>query len=96
MPAIRSFRGLNNVTDPLQLGLSWFVRADNVDVTESGGVQVRVGRSLAMACTPTGLYSTRDFSRLYLTDGGELRQVLDDMTVHPWCRTWAAINDRVL
>lgn len=96
MAAIRYFRGLNNVTDPLRLGLSWFVRADNVDVTEPGGVQVCVGRSLAMACTPTGLYSTRDFSRLYVIDGRELRQVLDDMTVHPRCRTWAAINYQVL
>jgi hypothetical protein len=102
MAAIRSFRGLNNVTDPLRLGLSWFVRADNVDITESGGVQVRVGHSLAMACTPTGLYSTRDFSRLYVIDGGELRQVLDDMTARPLAQGlgrdawWAEINDQVL
>lgn len=102
MPAIRSFRGLNNVTDPLRLGLSWFTRADNVDITESGGVKVRVGRTLALACTPTGLYSTRDFSRLYVIDGGELRQVLDDMTVRPLAQGlgreayWAEINDQVL
>ncbi|WP_373851604.1 hypothetical protein, partial [Delftia acidovorans] len=102
MDPIRSFRGLNNLTDPIRLGLSWFTRADNVDVTESGGVQVRVGHSLAMACTPTGLYSTRDFSRLYVIDGGELRQVLDDMTVRPLAQDlgrdawWAEINDQVL
>jgi len=96
MPAIRSFRGLNNVTDPIRLGVSWFVRADNVDVTESGGVKRRAGYALAQTGAPTSIYATRDETRLYVIDGGELRQVLDDMTVHPWCRTWAAINDRVL
>lgn len=102
MAAIRSFRGLNNVTDPIRLGLSWFTRADNVDVTESGGVKRRAGYALAQAGAPTGIYATKDETRLYVIDGGELRQVLDDMTVRPMAQGlgrdayWTEINDQVL
>lgn len=102
MAAIRSFQGLNNVTDPIRLGLSWFVRADNVYVTESGGVKRRAGYALAQAGAPTGIYATKDETRLYVIDGGELRQVLDDMTVRPLAQglgreaCWTEINDQVL
>lgn len=102
LPTVSQFRGLNNVTDPIRMGLPWLVRADNVDVTESGGLQTRVGYSKALAGAPTSIYATRDETRLYVIDGGELRQVLDDMSVQPLAQGlgrdahWAEINDQVL
>jgi hypothetical protein len=57
---------------------------------------------LAQAGAPTGIYATKDETRLYVIDGGELRQVLDDMTVRPLAQGlgrdayWAEINDQVL
>lgn len=102
MAAIRAFKGINNVTDPLRLGLSWLTHADNVDITESGGVQQRTGYALAQAGAPTGIYATQDEARLYVIDGGELRQVQDDMSVLPLAQGlgrdawWAEINDQVL
>ena len=44
---IKEFRGLNNVTDPLRLGLGWLATADNIDVTDTGSIIRRKGYSLA-------------------------------------------------
>ena len=46
MKAIDSFNGLNNVTDPMRLGASWLTLAENVDVTDSGGLVRRNGYEL--------------------------------------------------
>lgn len=102
MAATREFSGLNNVTDPVRLGTRWLVRADNIDVTESGGLRRRSGYERTIAGAPTGVYATRDESRLYVVEAGDLRQILDDMTprvlasglsreVH-----WTEFNDQVL
>ena len=78
---IKSFKGLNNVVDPLRLGVDWAAQADNVDINSdqmlsrcSGFVQ----RSTNFAIT--GAYATKDRKRLYVIDAGELRQVNPDMT----------------
>lgn len=67
---IRTFKGLNNVTDPLRLGMGWLVKADNVDITDTGGLAKRAGYSLARTGAFTGAYTTLDFTRMYLIDGG--------------------------
>lgn len=102
MPAIRSFKGLNNTADPVRLGLQWLTRADNIDITDSGGIQRRVGCSLQLPGARDALYATGDESRMYVVEGGELRQVLNDLTMQPLASGlgrethWAEINDHVL
>lgn len=102
MSAIKFFRGLNNVTDPLRLDASWLAQADNINISDTGGVTKRDGYSRALACTPSGLYSTLDFSRMYVVDNGVLKSVtgqgatvtlqtgLSDAPMH-----WTEINDQV-
>lgn len=70
---VSSFRGLNNVTDPLRLGLSWLAQADNVDITNTGAIKKRAGYSKVLAGAMTGAYSTLDASRMYVVDGGTLK-----------------------
>lgn len=72
-PEVKSFLGLNNVTDPLRLGLGWLSRADNVDITESGAIEVRKGYSRVATGAYTGAFSTMDHQRLYLVDAGTLK-----------------------
>jgi hypothetical protein len=78
---IKSFMGLNNVDDPLRLGLVWAEQADNVDITYDNMLARCRGftkRSTNFAIT--GAYATKDRKRLYVIDTGELRQVNADMT----------------
>jgi len=72
MPTIKSFRGLNNVSDPLRLGLAWLAQADNVDITDTGALSKRSGYGRVLTGAVTGAYSTLDFSRCYLVVGGAL------------------------
>ena len=65
---VSSFKGLNNVTDRLRLGLEWLAQADNVNISETGALSKRAGYSLARAGSYTSAYSTLDFSRLYTVD----------------------------
>ena len=80
---VSAFRGLNNVTDPVRLGLPWLVQADNVDITSTGGAARRAGFSLALAGSTTSIYATEDDEHLYLVQGGALSEVNDDMTLRP-------------
>lgn len=79
--ATSTFRGLNNVQDPLRLPRGWLTQADNVNVTAAGALErcrgfAQVSTNFAI----NGAYSTRDFKRLYVVDAGELRQMNVDMT----------------
>lgn len=69
----RFFRGLNNVTDSLRLGLGWFAEANNVHVTDAGAVESRDGYTRVSTGAYTGAYSTKNFQRMYLVDGGNLK-----------------------
>lgn len=66
MARIDRFKGLNNVSDPLRLGLAWLATADNVNITDSGALAKRAGYVLNRAGAFTSAYSTLDFSRSYL------------------------------
>lgn len=75
MSSIKAFKGLNNVSDPLRLGMSWLQQADNVDITDTGALKKRSGYSRTFAASLTGAYSTLDFKRLFMVDGGVLKAV---------------------
>lgn len=98
MAQIKRFKGLNNVSDPLRLGLSWLVGADNVNITDTGAIEKRNGYAQAQTGSFTGAYTTLDFQRMYLVDNGILRTFegavlktgLSAAPMH-----WAEINDQV-
>jgi hypothetical protein len=101
-PSVKSFNGLNNVADPVKLGLEWLGTADNVDITQTGSIRRRDGYSQSLAGTITGAYSTQDYSRLYLVDSGSLKSINADMSttvlkagLSSAPMHWTEANDRV-
>ena len=98
MKAIDSFNGLNNVTDPMRLGASWLTLADNVDVTDSGGLVRRNGYELERSGSFASAYSTIDHSRMYLATASGI-QTHDGVAVcdltSPATVYWAEVNHRV-
>jgi len=95
---IKSFRGLNNVSDPMRLDMSWLVQADNVNISETGAISKREGYSLARAGAFTSAFSTFDFSRMYTADAlgiktftGENIAALSSTSPMFWCEA----NDNV-
>lgn len=79
-PEVSRFRGLNNVSDPLRLGLEWLVQADNINVTDTGALEPRAGFSKSLGGAFTGAFSTFDYSRMYVVDGGSLKAMADNTT----------------
>lgn len=102
MGKITAFRGLNLVDDPLRLDLDWLVQADNVDITDTGGITKRDGYALSLAGAFTGAFSTKDFARMYVVDGGALK-AMTGPTSATTLRTglssasmyWAEINQQI-
>lgn len=98
----KSFKGLNNVADPMRLGLEWLVQADNVNISDTGAMSVRDGYTKAVAGSFTGAFSTFDYSRMYVVDGGALK-VMTSPTSTLTLATglssapmyWAEVNDSV-
>ncbi len=97
------FLGLNNTQDPIALGFSWLITANNVDVNDAGKLQLRTGYTQALAATPSGAYATLDEQRMYFVDAGALKAMnangtsavtlatgLDDAPM-----AWAEINGQV-
>jgi hypothetical protein len=83
MFSTKSFKGLNNISDPLRLGLSWLAQADNVDITETGALQKRTGYRKTLAGTITGAYSTLDFTRMFVVDDGTLKAMTGPAAATP-------------
>lgn len=83
MSAISTFKGINNASDPLRLGLGWLAKADNVDVTDTGALERRPGYVQVASGSFSGVYATRqqDFERLYVVNAGALKQVHPDLTM---------------
>lgn len=101
---VSGFRGLNNVSDPLRMGLSWLQQADNCNVLDSGALQVRDGYSRTMAGSSiSSAYATRDFARMYLVDGTSLKVMageaaavtLASVTAAGAPVMWAEVNGQV-
>ena len=95
---IKAFRGLNNVSDPLRLGLDWLVQADNVDVTDTGALHQRQGYSQVQAGNFTAVYSTFDYQRCFVVKAGVL-QTFDGVALVNLTSTapmfWTEVNDQV-
>lgn len=98
MPAIKYFKGLNNVSDPLRLGLGWMSQGDNVNVSDTGSLSRREGYAPDQLGNFMSAYSTDDFQRMYLVDGlllktyeGATVAALDSQATMHWTET----NDQV-
>lgn len=95
---ISSFLGLNNVTDPLRVGLGWLAQADNINVTDTGGITRRDGYSLAQAGVYTGAFSTADSSRMYVVVGGVIKDYSGNALMALTSSApvyWAEVNTQV-
>ena len=82
LPQITRFKGLNNVSDPLRLGLGWLSVADNVDVTNTAALQTRSGYTKRVNATLTGAFNTSDFRRVYVTSPTAIHRLLPGNTLH--------------
>lgn len=101
MNTVKFFRGLNNVDDPMRLDLDWLTRADNVDISDRGALSRRPDFALSLAGSFTAAYSTIDYSRMYVVDGGVLKVMTSPTTAVALSSVatvpmyWAEINDNV-
>lgn len=100
-PEVTRFMGLNNVGDPLTLGLGWQTQADNIFITSAGKVARREGfdeTPFLAGVNITAAYATRDQERAYLIDSGVLKTV-DGVTLTTGLAgsqtSWAEVNDLV-
>ena len=95
---IKEFFGLNNVSDSLRLGLGWLAQAENVNVTDTGALEVRGGYSLNKAGSYSAAYGTIDFQKLFLVEGLALK-TYEGATLCALSSTapmhWAEINGDV-
>lgn len=100
LPSISAFKGFNNVSDPLRLGLGWLVSATNINITDSGAIEQRKGYSRLFTGSFTGAYATLDAQRLYLIDAGVLKAMAaTPVTLAALTSTdpmfWCEVNENV-
>lgn len=97
-PSVARFLGLNNVDDPLNLGLEWLTTANNIVVTDAGRIKVRDGYAEPTGGVITGAYGTLDHRRAYFVDDGALKAI-DGPTLATGLASarmhWAEVNDWV-
>lgn len=108
---LAGFRGLNNVADPLSGTTSadgkpvtwqWATQADNVDISDEGRITRRDGYQPFLPGTRIeASFSTFDYQRLYVVDGGALLNVREDGSADELASglsgpySWAEVNDEV-
>lgn len=98
IPRVSEFKGLNNVIDPLHLGLDSFTQADNIDISVSRCVQRAQGwpETPGYSATElTGAYGTEDLQRLYVIDNGSLLQLDQNLNVIATLATLTDTTDPV-
>lgn len=95
-------KGFNNVSDPMRDGWEFQSTADNVNGTDSGGMERREGYTSFLSATSiTGSYASKNFSRLYIIDAGALKSVHADGTATTIATglsgtaCWTEVNDVV-
>ena len=101
-PKIAKFFGLHNVTDSLRVGAQWLSTANNVNITDTGAIEKRLGYSLVSqfddAGEVTSAYNTVDFQRMYVVQNQAIKTF--DLTPLVTLTSsdpvyWAEINDQV-
>jgi hypothetical protein len=101
METVKSFFGLNNISNPLRLGMKWLARADNVNVSDTGAVQKRDGYTKTISGAFTSAFSTFDFARMYLVEGLTLKAMTGQSVLaikslqSSALMYWAEINNQV-
>jgi hypothetical protein len=99
---VKAYRGLNNTSDPLELGHEWLIKAQNVDINSAGRVVTREGYSSVETGTFSSIYSTQDFSRMFVVKDfalmermgdGSYRLLMDD--IDDSRMYWAELNGDV-
>lgn len=95
---IKAFRGINNVSDPMRLDMSWLVQADNINITDTGAITKREGYALTRAGDFQSAFSTFDFQRSYLATAIGI-QNFDGVSLVALASTapmyWAEVNNSV-
>jgi len=98
MPNVKVFKGINNVSEPLRLGMDWLVTANNVNITDTGAIEKRAGYTTVRAGSFSGAYTTLDSQRMYLIDGNNIT-TFDGAAIAVLESTapmfWAEINNQV-
>ena len=95
---IKQFRGLNNVSDPMRLDMTWLVQADNVNVVDTGGMAKREGYALNRAGGFLNMYSTLDFTRLYVATALGIQNFTGENLValtSSYPMYWTEVNEQV-
>ena len=99
---LTQFKGLHNTGPSLRLPAGALTVADNVNVLDTGALQVRAGYERATTMSLSGAFATEDESRLYVVDAGVLKAVHADLSsdsladVGPGPVHWAQFNEQVL
>lgn len=95
---LSQFLGLNNVADPLNLGMAWLTRADNVVITDAGKIKRRDGFAVGTGSPVTGMYGTKDHKRAYYVEAGSLKSMDGTTLATGLAQTrvhWAEINQQI-
>ncbi len=98
METVSAFKGLNNVSDPMRLGMSWLATADNVNVSDTGAISKRAGYALNRAGAFTSAYSTLDFTRMYTATALGIQKFTGESivaltSINPMY--WTEVNEQV-
>jgi len=63
------------VSDGIRLKNGWMSKADNIDITDTGGIARREGYSPVIVGSIKGCYTTENFKRMYLALNGGIHRV---------------------
>lgn len=95
---VTTFNGLNNVTDPVRLGVNWLAVADNVDITNTGAIAKRDGYARVQTGNYASAFSTSDHARMYVAADGYIK-TFDGVALLALESTspvsWFELNDQV-
>jgi len=96
--SLKSFKGLNNVTDPMRLGVGWLTTANNVNITDTGAIAKRQGYAKVKTGNFSSVYSTQDMQRAYFVVGSDIK-TYDGVTVSTLKSSdpmyWTEVNNQV-